>query len=118
MPRRCATGASLPWQAWCRHCWPTSSSRLSSSNTSGYSERKSEDSASAREKAQSHIGIMLPQEKKQNTNPKNQGKMKRISMIIMALAVAFAAQAAELTGRDIMQKVKRSEERRVGKECR
>ncbi|WP_028896253.1 outer membrane lipoprotein-sorting protein [Prevotella sp. HUN102] len=32
--------------------------------------------------------------------------MKRISTIIMALAMVFAAQAAELTGRDIMQKVK------------
>lgn len=32
--------------------------------------------------------------------------MKRISTIIMALAMVCAAQAAELTGRDIMQKVK------------
>lgn len=32
--------------------------------------------------------------------------MKRISTIIMALAMVFAAQAAGLTGRDIMQKVK------------
>lgn len=32
--------------------------------------------------------------------------MKRLSTIIMALAMVFAAQATELTGRDIMQKVK------------
>ncbi|MCE2615828.1 outer membrane lipoprotein-sorting protein [Phocaeicola oris] len=32
--------------------------------------------------------------------------MKRISMMMMALTVAFSAQAADLTGRDIMQKVK------------
>src|SRR3712207_7660971 len=32
--------------------------------------------------------------------------MKRISTIIMALTMVFAAQATGLTGRDIMQKVK------------
>lgn len=30
--------------------------------------------------------------------------MKRLSLMLLALSMAFAAQAAGLTGRDIMQK--------------